>query len=164
VAYGPIPPSSVSIAGTAGRAFGGVYAAAASTGVQYQSGILIKASIASDTTAQLLWEMPWGALPTGTPTLILWARANATANSAKVNPKIVMAGSGDNPAALAHTAEGVQTLTWAAGDADEFKKLELTLDAVTIEHSKWLSMLLVFETASWTLAVNSLWVPRFAIV
>lgn len=162
MSYGPIPPSSVVIIGNAGRAFGEVYDGVTTTGVQYQNGIGVKASIAADTTAQLLWEMPWGVLPAGTATLLLWARANATSGAAKINPKIVMSGIGDNPAAQTHVAEGTQTMTWTA--AHQFKQLTLTLDAVTIEHSKWLSMLLVFETTAWTLAANSLWVPRFIIV
>jgi hypothetical protein len=161
VAFGPLPPSSVSLVGTAGRAYGDVYAAAASTGVQYQTGGFgIAASIASNTDVWLMWEMPWGALPSGTCTLKLWARAAATANSAKVNPAIVMSGSGDDPGAQALTAEGTQTLTWAAGDSDELKLLSLAMDAVTIAHSKFLTMRLRFETASWTLAAKSLWMPR----
>jgi hypothetical protein len=160
MAFGPLPPSSVSLTGTSGRAFGDVFAAAASTGVQYQTGIGIAASIGTNTDVWLMWEMPWGALPTGTARLKLWARAAATANSAKVNPAWAMAGSGDDPGALALSAEGTQTLTWAAGDSDELKLLSLDLDATTVEHSKFLIMRLRFETASWTLAVKSLWVPR----
>lgn len=164
MAYGPIPPCSISLIGQAGRTFGHLYDGVSTAGVQYESGIGIAASIASDTDVGLLWEMPWGVLPTGTPTLILWARANATSGAAKINPKIVMSGVGDDPAAQTLTAEGTQTLTWAAGEAHKFKKLELTLDAVTIVHSKFLVMKMTFETAGWTLAAKSLWIPRFAIV
>jgi hypothetical protein len=160
MAFGPLPPISVVVTGNSGRAYGDIYDGGSSTGVRYQSGIGIAASIASNTDVGLIWEMPWGTLPSGTCTLKLWARANAAANSAKVNPAWIMSAAGDNPAAQTLTAEGTQTLTWAAGDANEFKLLSLALDANTVEASKFLTMRLRFETASWTLAVKSLWIPR----
>jgi len=161
MAFGPIPPCSLYLGGNAGRAFGDVYDGVSTTGVQYQSGFGIAASIASDTNVLLAWAMPWGALPTGTAKLVLWARANATANAAKVNPKWVMSGVGNDPAAQALSAEGTTTLTWTA--AHQFLQATVVLDATTVVHSKFLFMRLVFETTGWTLAAKSLWVPWFVI-
>ena len=116
----------------------------------------VEASLSADSTFALVFAMP-ESLPTGTGKLRLRARANATSGNAKVNPKWKSVAAGEDPSTGALNAETVQTLTWASGDADDYKELLVTLDADTLVAGEELHMSLVFETASWTLAAESGW-------
>lgn len=120
-------------------------------------GLGVAASIGSDSIWHLHFKMPPTTLPSGTCKLLLWALANATSNSAKVNPKWASVAAAENPDTVSLTAEGTSTLTWAAGDNDDFKELKITLDADTPVAGEMIVMDLTFETASWTLAVVSTW-------
>lgn len=117
------------------------------------------ASVDGDAIWRLRFAMP-PALPTGTCKLKLWALANATSGNAKVNPKWASVAAEEDPSSATLQAETVQTLTWAAGDNDQYKELLITLDADTPVAGEMIVMDLTFETASWTLAAVSTWIPR----
>ncbi len=121
-------------------------------------GLGIEASLTADSTWRLRFPMP-PTLPTGTGVLRLIALANAVAGSAKVNPKWASVAMEESPSAAVLNAETVQTLTWGAGDADVYKELIVTLDADTLVADEMVVMDLVFETALWTLAQVSTWIP-----
>ncbi len=151
---GPIFPFSAKPA-TAGRVFPNFGGSGPDT-----EGLGVEASLGADSIWKLRFAMP-PTLPTGTCKLVLHALANATANVARVNPKWAMcpADGTTSPDGVAVNAEGVQSVTWAAGEANELKELKVTLDAVTVVAGQWIVMDLTFETASWTLAAVSTWIP-----
>ncbi|HJX58192.1 MAG TPA: hypothetical protein VJ325_05680 [Thiobacillus sp.] len=117
----------------------------------------VAASIAADSTWRLRFQMP-PTLPSGTGKLRLLALANATSGNAKVNPKWASVAVEEDPSSATPVAETVQTVTWGAGDADQYKELKVTLDADTLVANEVVVMDLVFETASWTLAAVSTWI------
>lgn len=156
MAGGPIFPRSA-VFPSSGKAFPGVFLGA--TNSKQEEGIGVMASLDADTTVELRFQMP-PSLPTGTGKLKLRALANATSGSAKFNPKwksVAVEESAD-VATGSLNAETTQTLTWAAGDNDQYKELEIILDADTIVADEEIVMELVFETTSWTLAATSTWI------
>ena len=123
---------------------------------KYDEGLGVAASIGADSTWALRFKMP-PTLPSGTGKLLLWALANATSGSAKVNPKWASVAAEEDPSSATLNAEGTSTLTWSTGDNDQYKELKITLDADTLVAGEMVVMNLVFETTSWTLATVSTW-------
>lgn len=124
---------------------------------KHDEGLGVAASIAADSIWRLRFEFPT-TIPTGTCKLRLLALANATTGDAKVNPKWVSVATEESPSGATLVAEGTSTLTWGAGDNDQYKELVITLDADTPVAKEMLVMDLTFETASWTLAQISTWI------
>lgn len=153
---GPLFPCSIYPV-TSGRVWSNVHVGAGANSKQ-EYGLGVQASVGADSTWRLRWNLP-PTLPTGTGKLRLLALANATSNSAKVNPKWASVAVGESPSGATLNAEGTQTLTWAAGENDKYKELKVTLDADTLVASEIVVMDLVFETSSWSLAVVSTWIP-----
>lgn len=154
MAGGPIFPHSAYPV-TAGRAFPNFHVGAGSNS-KHDEGLGVEASVGADTTWRLRFQMP-PTLPSGTCKLVQRALANATSGNAKVNPKWVSVANAEDPSSATPVAEGVQTISWAAGDADKYKETKITLDADTPVGGEVIVMDLVFETASWTLAQVSTW-------
>lgn len=152
---GPIFPSSTFPA-TAGNVFPNFHVGAGANSKQ-DEGLGVAASIAGDSIWRLRFQMP-PQLPTGTFQLRCLALANATSGSAKVNPKWVSVAAEEDPSSATLVAETTQTLTWGAGDADQYKELTVTLDADTPVVGEVVVMDLVFETSGWTLAQVSTWI------
>src|SRR4030066_2347409 len=152
---GPIFPNSAYPV-TAGNVFPNFHVGAGANS-KHDEGMGVAASIAADSTWRLRFQMP-PTLPSGTGKLRLLALANATSGNAKVNPKWVSVAVEEDPSSAPPVAETVQTVTWGAGDADQYKELKVTLDADTLVAGEIVVMDLVFETASWTLASVSTWV------
>jgi len=123
------------------------------------AGLGVEASLGADAIWRLRFRMPPTSLPTGTCKLDLWALANATSGSAKVNVKWASVAVGEDPSSATLQAEGVGTLTWAAADNDKYKNLKITLDADTPVAGETIVMDLTFETSGWTLAAVSTWQP-----
>ena len=151
---GPLFPFS-SHPATADRVFPNVHVGAGANS-KHEHGMGVEASLGADATWRLRFQMP-PSLPTGTCKLRLTALANATTGAAKVNPKWVSVAAGEDPSSATLVAEGTGTITWAAGDNDDYKQLEITLDADTIVLDEIVVMDLVFETSGWTLAQISTW-------
>ena len=141
-----------------------------------EEGLGVAASLAADTIWRLRFQMPT-TLPTGTPTFRLLVLANATAGVARVNPKWVSVAVGESPSGATPIAETVtptsragnaggsgDTLTWGTGDADQYLELRWTMDADTVVAGEIIICDLTFETASWTLAAVSTWIPSILFV
>lgn len=152
---GPIFPNSVYPV-TAGRVFPNFHVGAGANS-KHDEGMGVEASVGADSTWRLRFQMP-PTLPTGTGKLRLLALANATSGNAMVNPKWASVAVEESPSGATPVAETVQTVTWGAGDNDQYKELKVTLDADTLVAGEVVVMDLVFETASWTLAAVSTWI------
>lgn len=153
---GPFFPNSVYPA-TAGRVFPNFHVGAGANS-KHDEGLGVEASVGADATWRLRFQMP-PSLPTGTCKLRLLALANATSGNARVNPKWASVAVEESPSGATLNAEGASQLTWGAGDNDQYKELKITLDADTPVANEIIVMDLVFETASWTLAAVSTWIP-----
>lgn len=149
-----VPFSSLPI--TTGKVYPDVFVGA--TNSKREEGIGVIASLDADATWSVRFLMP-STLPSGTAKLKLLALASATSGVAKVNPKWASVAAEESPdiAAGSLNAEGVQTVTWASGDSDVYKELEIALDADTVAADEVIVMDIVFETSSWTLAAKSVW-------
>ncbi len=155
MAGGPIFPHSA-FPVTADRVFPNFHVGAGANS-KHDEDLGVEASVGADSTWRLRFQMP-PSLPTGTGKLRLLALANATTGVAKVNPKWVSVAVEEDPSSATLNAETTQTVTWGAGDADQYKELKITLDADAIVAGEEVVMDLVFETASWTLAAVSTWI------
>jgi hypothetical protein len=119
----------------------------------------VAASIAADSTWRLRFQVP-PAIPTGTAKLLLRALANATSGAAKVTPQLAKVAGGASPSGAALTAEAQQTVTWAAGNNDQYMDTKVTLTNTTIaagDENKALVADIVFNSTGWTLAQVSTW-------
>ena len=152
---GPVFPHSAYPA-TTGRVFPNIHTGAGANS-KHEEGLGVEASVGADSIWRLRFRMPPTTLPTGTCKLDLWALANATTGNAKVNAKWASVAVEEDPSSATLQAEGTSTLTWAAGDNDQYKNLQITLDADTPVAGETLVLDLTMETASWTLAVVSTW-------
>ena len=110
---------------TAARTFSNVHVSAGS-GVKRYSGMGVCVGTGADcatTTADSTWELPfWDiprALPSGTATFQLDCLANATSGALKPNWKWASCAAEEDCSSLTLNAEGVGTITWGAGDADQ---------------------------------------------
>jgi hypothetical protein len=142
---------------TSGLVYPKIWDPGAGAGVRQMEGLGVAASLASDATWALFWALP-ASLPSGQCKLELMFRTSATTGNTKVNPKWDSVAYTENPAAETLSAEGVVT-TAAAGTANVMTQIKINLDALSPVASHMLIMHLVFETASWTLAAESVWVP-----
>jgi hypothetical protein len=149
MAGGPIHPCSA-VAVTSNRVFPSVHVGAGANS-KHDEGLGVEASLGADAIWRLRFEMP-PSLPTGTGKLRLLLLANATSGAAKINPKWASVAVEEDPSGATLNAETVQTVTWAAGDNDQYKELKLNLDADTLVASEVVVLDLVFETSGWTLA------------
>ncbi len=145
MATGPYPPR-MAIPITTDRAFRTIVGATIT-----ESMCGVQASVGADTTWRLEWDLPWGALPSGTLKLLLRLRTAATGGNCKVNPKWNCGASGTD----------IDAMTMITPAANAYKQIEtsITLVASTALHSNTLYMNLVFETASWTCASITGWSP-----
>lgn len=155
MAGGPIFPHSAYPV-TTDRVFANFHVSAGATS-KHDQGLGVQASVGADSIWRLRFWMP-PTLPSGTCKLKLWALANATTGTAQVNTKWASGAAEEDPAGLTLNAEGASSLTWGAGDNDQYKELKITLDADTVVGGEMIVMDLTFETASWTLAQVSTWI------
>src|SRR5687768_10147997 len=154
MAGGPIYPSSA-VPDASGEVFPNVHVGATNGRRVAGLGVANGTVLTANRTWHLLFEMPPSALPSGTGKLRLLALANATSGAAKINPTWGSCAVEENYDTVTLTAEGTQTVTWAAGDNDQFKELKVTLDADTLVASEIVVMNLIFEDSGFTLAVVS---------
>jgi len=116
----------------------------------------IVSSLGSNLDVRYIWHIQEA--PSNTLKLMVNSLANASAGVARINPAWVAANAGFNFDTLSLTDEGVQSITWSSGDAEDMKGTKIVLDAVTAPTSgQYLVARIRFETASWTLAQNSFW-------
>jgi hypothetical protein len=81
--------------------------------------------------------------------------ANATTGVVRVNPKWASVAVEEDPSSATLNAEGATSITWGAGDNDQYKETKINLDADTLIADEMVVMDLTFEDASTTLAVTS---------
>jgi len=155
MAGGPLFPFS-NYPDSNGRIYPGPHVGATNGRVDF--GIKVEASLGADSKLQLRFQMPPSALPTGTLKLDVVALANATSGNGVINPAWVSVAGGANPDTATLTAEGNTTLTWAAGDNDDYKWTKIILDASTAPAAgEVVVMEITFVSVSWTLAQVSTW-------
>ena len=159
VTHGLLYPSSVFIASSTN--IWGDFHVGDGANAHTDDVIAVIASLGADATVMLRFDMP-PILPTGTAKLRIIGLADAITGNAKVNPAWASVAVGQDPSSFTLTAEGTQTVTWSTDDDDEYQEAKVILDADTIIASEFVVMHVTFETASWTLAVNSGWI--FSII
>ncbi len=147
------PTSCVPV--TTDRVFANVHVGAGSNS-KHTEGFGVQASVGADSTWRFRFPMP-KVLPSGTCKLKGFAIANATSGAAKFNPKWASVADQEAPDTATLNAEGVQTITWAGGDADTFQFFVVMLDADTPVGNEIIVMDVVFETSGFTLAQISTW-------
>lgn len=156
MAGGPIYPSSSYPADSSGRAFPNFYAGAGGNAAPHDEGLGVAASLATtDVTWELRFPMP-PSIPTGTFKLRLLALANATSGVAKVTVKDGRCPAGSSPSAAALTSETQVTVTWAAGNNDQYLETKIALTTVP-QANDMIVVALVFNATGWTLAQTSTW-------
>lgn len=111
-------------------------------------------TITADCTWRLRFKIPT-TLPTGTLKLKGQSLANATTGDLKHNPKWASVAAEESPSGAALNAEGTQTITWGAGDNDQYKAWEVNLDADTPVAGETIVLDWVIENLNTTLAVTS---------
>lgn len=154
--YGRLAPFS-RFPVTAGLVYPKYFDPGSGNGTRRMLGLGVAASIASDAVWELMWSAPLS-IPTGTMKLELWLRTSATTGNARANPKWDGVALSANPGAATLNAEGVVTVT---ANSTQYAPTvsKVTLDATTLQAGEILAMNLTFETASWTLGSESVWVP-----
>jgi hypothetical protein len=153
-AGGPIYPSSA-FPVTSGFVYPGCHVGA---GANSKQDCGLQVTDATTLTTDAIWRLRFWmppTLPSGTCKLRIWALANATSNAMKINPKWASVNAEEDPSGATLQAEGTNTITWAAGDNDQYKELKVTLDADTVVAGEMIVMDLTFEDTSTTLAVVS---------
>lgn len=157
MAGGPVGPTTLR-AITSGRAFANIHVGKGANG-HSDEGMGVEASVGADTEWQLSFDLPVGSLPTGTGKLKLKVLADAVSGDAKLNPSWASVADGEDPSSATLNAEGTQTLSWSAGNNDDYNVLKVDLDADTLVAGETVVMHIIFETTSWTLNQVSTWMP-----
>lgn len=155
MAGGPIYPSSAFPNDSAGRLFPSFYAGAGGNAAPHDEGLGVKASLDADATWELRFPMP-PSIPTGTLKLRLLALANATSGNAKVTVSDGRCPAGGTPSAVSLTSETQVTITWGAGNNDDYMEAKVTL-STTPQANDMFVVALTFNTSGWTLAAASTW-------
>jgi len=151
---GPIFPNSA-FPVTAGNVFPNFHVGAGANS-KHDEGLGVAASIVADSIWRLRYQLP-PVIPAGTAKLRLLALANATSGAAKVTVKDAVVAAGGNPSSAALTSETQGTVTWAAGNNDQYMELKVPLTPAMVA-SSMLVVDLVFNTTGWSLAAVSTWI------
>lgn len=151
VSANPIRPYS-EVPVTAGTTFGWVHDIGSGAGRRRTQGLGISASLAADAEWDLAFQMTATA-PTAC-TLRLKGLAAGTGN-AQVEPIWANVVDGNNSSTVTHTSEGVTQITFATANVTEVT--DIALDHTAITAGGELSMILRFESTSWTLNGISTW-------
>lgn len=147
-----------------GRIFPYLYQGA--TNSRRERGLGVKASLDADATWELRIPIPATLAATPNATLRLRTKAPAVAGDAKFNVLWAIAGVGDIDDTVVLNDEGLQTVTWAAGDSDKYKQLDIPLDAAAFAQAaagKELVVHLAFKTLNYTLAQRVVWFPELRV-
>lgn len=118
--------------------------------------LCVQASLGGNANAWKIFYCPTA--PTATLKASVFYVANATTGNARLNISWAAGAVGTNFDTVSLSAEGVQTISWAAGNDYDILNTVVTLDATTAPTAGQLLFLqLGFETSSWTLAQKSYW-------
>lgn len=154
MAGGPIFPNSAYPV-TAGSCFPNIYVGGGANS-KHEEGMGVAALIAADATWRLRFHFP-PTIPTGTAKIRLLALANATSGVAKCTVQNAVVAAEDSPSGATLTSETQASITWGAGDNDQYKEAKVTLTTTPAGNSV-LVCDLVFNTTNWTLAQVSTWI------
>jgi hypothetical protein len=113
---------------------------------------------ATTMTANAIWRLRFSlppGLPTGQMKLRLMSLAAATTGIVDWDAQWKQTAAEEDPSTGALNAEGDVTITWGAGDSDQYKETKVDLNAVTPLASREVVMDLVFKDSTTTLAVVS---------
>lgn len=126
---------------------------------KHDEGLGVAASIASDATWRLRFQLP-PTLPSGTGKLLLRGLSEAPAGSkdAKINAKWASVAADEDPSSATLSAEGTTTVSFGTSDGDKYKEAKVTLDADTLVAGEEVAMDLTFESSGWTLDKVSTWI------
>ena len=160
---GPILPSSIYVGGASGNLSLTNYTSGAGTTTANSTieGIGVVASLGADASAVMQFNMP-ETIPAGSLKCRVLAWANATTGNAKLDIIDGRTPAGSNIANATFTTEaGSPTIsqTWATADIIVENKVTLT-QAPTANDIY--TVVATFRTASWSLAVTSVW--QFSLV
>ena len=155
MAGGPIYPSSAFPNDSAGRLFPNFYAGGGGNASPHDEGLGVKASLDADATWELRFPMP-PTLPTGTIKLRVLSLANATSGVLKFTVKDGRVAAGGIPSGATLTSETQSTVTWAAGNNDEYMETKVALTGVgSLAGNDMVIVALTFNTTGTTLAAVS---------
>ena len=159
MAGGPLLPSSVYLGGASGNLSPQFYISAAGTTVAQSpiEGVAVVASLTANATAIYQFNLP-EVLPTGTLKCRILAWANATSG----NAIYTLSDGGTAPAAnIANTTlttdATTTTLGWAAAQNDIIREVKVTLTGTGQAANNIFTVNMTWNTASWTLAQQSVW-------
>ncbi len=126
---------------------------------KHDEGLGVKASLSSDATWRLRFQLP-PTLPGGTGKLLLRGLSEAPASTlnAKINPEWASVAADEDPSSATLSAEGTSTVSFGTSDGDKYREAKVTLDADTLVAGEEVVMDLVFESTSWTLDKVSTWI------
>lgn len=162
MAAGPIHPSSIYLGAASGNLYPFFYSPTTNTNsAGYIEGIGVVASLGSDSTATLQFNMP-ETIPSGTLKLrtLAWSTSTAGTQVAKFTVSDASTSPNSNIGATGLTTETQQTITFATADVINENKLTLTATAPT--SNQILTCKVVFNTTGWTLATASVF--QFTLV
>lgn len=149
MAGGPIFPHSAFPA-TADRIFQNFHVGAGANSKR-DEGLGFEASVGADSTWELRFQCP-PTLPSGTGRLQIIALANATTGDGAWDVQWASVAAEEDPSSTALQSEGITTITWGAGDADQYKRATVTLDATALTANETVVMNFIAKTTAWTLA------------
>ena len=149
---GPLYPHSIYPV-TTGQLFPNVHAAASGTSI-HDEGLGVQASVTSNATWRLRYQMP-PTLPSGAPKFLIRSIANAAAGVAKLNMQWAMVPASASPGAQTLNAEGTTTITWNTNSADIYIETKVSADAGTVNAGQAMAVDAVWESSGWTLAAVS---------
>lgn len=141
-----LQPASYYTTDTAGNLFPYVYTGGGGNASASEAGWGVVASLASDVTLQMRFQMPPSIPSTGTFKLISYCQANATSGVAKYTPSDADVAAGSSPSAATLTADTQVSNTWTAADVYVVSKTTLSATpladdvnvvAVTFNHTGW---------------------------
>jgi hypothetical protein len=152
-----IYPSSVYPADTSGRIALSYYVGTGGNASPADEWLWVKANLDADATFELRFPMP-PTIPSGTFKLRILSLAAASSGVAKFTVSDGRCPAFSSPSAATLNVEPQSTVTWAAGNADQYLETKIALTTVP----QWNDMIVLaikFQTSGWTLAQSSVWVP-----
>ena len=118
----------------------------------------VSASLATDATLTMVYQMPYDGLPSGTMKVVLLSVAQAIAGTAQVAVEWSAVTASGNMDTVTLANEGTSAIAWGAGDTGNFKQTVVTLDATAAPSTgEYLTMVLTYDATNWTLAAESVW-------
>ena len=154
-------PSSGFTGDSAGNAFPYPYTGAGGNTAATEWTFGVAASLAADATWEFRFPMP-EVIPAGQLKLRILALANAATGNALFTVQDARVSAGGNPSSVTLTSESQTTMTWASGDADQYKQAKINLSAAVVSNDM-LVLAITFNHTSWTLAQIFAFIPLIVL-